>query len=83
MANVVHTECPAITTVRHAYQQTGWPITTKFGRWLNDRRGHPSQWLVKQDNGYVTNVFRAVVDDFGSIVETQQIDGFIPDTLVH
>jgi hypothetical protein len=71
-----------ITSVHHAYPHTGHPVTTKFARWLNDRRAHPSYTLVKQSNGYVTNVFRAVTDDFGALVPTLQLDGFIPDTLV-
>jgi hypothetical protein len=66
-----------ITVVQHKYPHTGDPLTTKFGRWLNDCRAIESQWLVKQNNGYVTNVFRAVVDDFGTLVPTQQIDGYI------
>lgn len=74
--------CGQITTVHHSYAITRHPLTTKFARWLDDRRAHPSYTLVKQGNGYVTNVFRAVTDDFGSLVPTLQMDGFIPDTLV-
>lgn len=77
MAHVQHTSIPAITAVEHCYPTTRHPITTRFARWLNDNRQRPNCWLVKQNDGYVTNVYDAVPDDFGTLVPVQQVAGFI------
>jgi hypothetical protein len=78
MAQVTHHAGEAqITTVRHSYPHTDWPVTTKFARRLDSIHSKPLFWLVKQSDGYVTNQYDCVVDDFGSLVPVQQCAGFI------
>lgn len=64
----------ALITVHH-HTRGALRLTTRTGRWLDDIRATARHWLIKQNDGTVTNVWRAVVDDFGNLVPTQQMDG--------